>query len=38
VSKVHIHRVDIGFGDCDLANPTRIRAIPIPEDIKALCL
>jgi len=38
MARTHIHRVEICFGDCDLANPTRIRAIPIPEDIKALCL
>jgi hypothetical protein len=36
--KTHIHRLTVHWGDCDPADATRIKAIPIPEDLKALCL
>ena len=38
MSQLHVRRMQVQLGDCDPENRERIRAIPIPEDIKALCL
>ena len=39
MSKVVIYEFNVMFGDCDPAgNPDRIKAIPVPEEIKSKCL
>ena len=37
MSRTTLHTVAIEFGDCDPAEPGRLRAVAVPDDIRALC-